>query len=196
MELFVLILLAVAGVWWFFSINKNGNDNNVKESIKNVTKIKEVSSNLEETQSKQFKESVNDIIKNYESSISNTDETQDLIDTLNELTELHKGFSKTKPVMDAEQARMISHILLEKKTTAHSTKKEQLVIMIRNKAILTAFAWRTAGGIIVPDLKMFELIKDDMSVQEQKEYLALKEGDRKQVEKALNLCIMAELQTK
>lgn len=38
MELLVFILLAVAGIWWFFSANKKVNVNNIIEPIKDMTR--------------------------------------------------------------------------------------------------------------------------------------------------------------
>ena len=73
---------------------------------------------------------------------------------------------------------------------------KQMKIMIRNEALLTAFAWRTADGILVPEVEMFELIKDGMSEEERKKYLSLKEKDRIQVEKGLNMAIMTELKSR
>ncbi|WP_243288489.1 hypothetical protein [Geothrix terrae] len=125
-----------------------------------------------------------------------SEEIQDLLDTLTEIREVHKGLASHKPKMTSEMARLIASIMLQKPTTASATKKEQLEIMIRNEAVLTAFAWRTAEGTLVPDLQMFELIKDGMSEEERKEYLSLKEKDKVQVEKGLNLAILAELKSK
>jgi len=144
--------------------------------------------------SNEYMEMVKKMTKNLGTNVE-SEEVQDLLDILKEITAVHESIGSHKPKMTVDMARLIASIILEKPSTASATKKEQLEIMIRNEAVLTAFAWRTAGGILVPDLKMFEMIKEGMSEEERTAYLSLAEKDKIQVEKGLNMAIMIELKS-
>lgn len=123
-------------------------------------------------------------------------EDQEMIELHKHLEALRGGFSAEGPVLNVEDARMIGTLMLQKPPTGQTLKKDQLQFMIRNQAVLTAFAWRTAGGVLEADLKMFKIIKDGMSAEEQRHYLDLKAADKDKVEKGLNMAIMHELRSK
>ena len=95
--------------------------------------------------------------------------------------------------MNAEDARMIGSILCQTPPGTIQSPADKLEAEIRKQAYEIAFHWANSDGKIISDFITLEQIKDTMTEEEISQYKALKESDRKQVEKGLKLALLAVL---
>ena len=110
-----------------------------------------------------------------------------------EVVSIGKDLTLNKPNLNAEDARLIATILCQQKVHPDGTMFGRIESELKTLAYSVALKWADSGGHIVSDLKMFELIKDSMSEEEARDYLALKEADRAQVEKGFKLALLSAM---
>ena len=121
------------------------------------------------------------------------DESKPLEELSHELYGIQNGFSPDNPNLNVEDARLIGTILCQKPLYQADSQLGMLEAELKSQAFEIAFQWAELDGHVQSDLAMFDHIKDVMSEEEGNNYLALKESDRKQVEKGLKLALLSVL---